>query len=125
MMMEEMLKDLEKIIEHSRSDVHKAAQQEENTPAEIEAVKNIAKLAYYYQILKAMDEDGKYSGRYGSSYRGYYDYGSSGRRRRDGIGRYSGSHEDMMDTLQRMMRQTNDDQELYAIRECLDMIEQM
>lgn len=109
-----MIKDLETIIEHGAADIHKAAKKEEHTPQELETVKNIAKLAYYKQILSAMEEaeedegysERGYSQRGGNGYsqrRGYsrtypmyygnaYEDGMSyarGGRRRDSMGRYS------------------------------------
>lgn len=135
--MKEIIKNIGTIVEHSESDLRKAAKQDEHTPAEIECVKNIAKLAYYYQILKAMDEEeegyadsGSYS-RYDTS-RMTHD-GSYGRRARDSRGRYmtgrrgymDGYREQMMDTLDNLMHQAQDERERKAISDCMDQLERM
>ena len=51
-----IIKSIEQVVEHSESDLHKAAKKEEYTPDELETIKNIAKIAYYHQVLKAMDD---------------------------------------------------------------------
>ena len=127
-----MLKDLETIVEHGASEIHKAARKEEHTPQEIEAIKNIAKLAYYHQILKAMDDaDDGYSERGYSRRGGYsmYDGMSYARgRRRDSMGRYSRrggysmdeSRDMMMSKLEEAMNQATTERERQAIEQLID-----
>ena len=123
-----MIKDLETIVEHGASEIHKATRKEEHTPQEIEAIKNIAKLAYYHQILKAMDEaeedDGYSRGGYSM-----YDGSSYARgRRRDSMGRYSrrggysmdDSREAMMQKLEEAMREATAERERQAIEQCMN-----
>lgn len=128
-----MLKDIETIVEHGASEIRKAAKKDEHTPQEIEAIKNIAKLAYYQQILKQMEDEDEdegyskrgrysmYSGRGGNSmydgrsgnsmYDGrggssMYDGTSYARgRRRDSMGRYSRRGGYSMDESRDMMMQ--------------------
>ena len=144
--LKEIIKHIGTIVEHSEADLRTAAKKEEHTPAEIECVKNIAKLAYYYQILKAMDESeegdnyetGSYQrGRSYNNYRGYNDGGSYGRRRRDSMGRYMDgrymtdgrymdAHRDqIMDTLESLMHSSQDERERSAISDCMAQLERM
>lgn len=130
-----MLKDIETIVEHGASEIHKAAKKEEHTPQEIEAIKNIAKLAYYHQILKAMDDadDEEYSERGYSRRGGYsmYDGTSYARgRRRDSMGRYSrrggysmdDSRDMMIQKLEEAMHEATSEHERQAIEQCMNKL---
>jgi len=123
-----MIKDLETIVEHGASEIHKATRKEDHTPQEIEAIKNIAKLAYYHRILKAMDESEEDDGYSRGGY-SMYDGSSYARgRRRDSMGRYSrrggysmdDSREAMMQKLEEAMREATSERERQAIEQCMN-----
>ena len=121
-----IIKNLESVVEHTESDLEKAAKKTEFTPQELETVKNIAKIAYYHQILKAMaeEEDRGYS-------RHYPMYSYAGRKR-DSMGRYSRSYRGgysmdesrdmMMDKLEEAMREAATEHERQAIEQCMSKL---
>ena len=95
------------------------------------SIKNIDKIAMFESGGYSRDdgysrEDG-YSrgGDWDASIRGTYGRGSSYRRKRDSMGRYSrtDAREHMRSTLEDMMRDADDDKTREAIRRCMEQID--
>nr|DAQ52692.1 MAG TPA: hypothetical protein [Caudoviricetes sp.] len=127
-------KDLFNIREMLCSELSEFSGQRELSTAELDAVhklassiKNIDKIVMFESGGYSRDdgysrEDG-YSRDWDANIRGGYNRGSSYRRKRDSMGRYSRDDGNAKDLIERMMQDTDDPNVKEALRQAMHVVE--